>query len=61
MTTEEFEVELRRLQETLELSEEQIQKALAIHRRIKRGEVTVNRSEYVMERMADEDGEYDLA
>ena len=38
MTTEKFEEELRKIQETLELTEEQIQKILDLHRRVESGE-----------------------
>ena len=40
VTTEEFEKELRKLQEVLHLTEEQIQNALRMHRRFKAGEIS---------------------
>lgn len=41
MTTAEFEKELRRVQKGLELTEEQIQAALDMHRKLQSGEVSV--------------------
>ena len=45
MTTEAFEKELRKLQDTLELTEEQIQEAIKMHKRIKSGEVSIKKIE----------------
>lgn len=41
MTTEEFEKELRRVKSEMELSEEQIQLALTMHRKLRSGEVSI--------------------
>jgi len=41
MTTEEFRKELFRLQDRLNLSDEQIQKILETHQKVQRGEITV--------------------
>ena len=45
LTTEEFEKDLRKLQETLELTEEDIQAILRMHRRYKNGEISIPRFE----------------
>ena len=41
MTTEEFEKELRRVQKGLEMTEDQIQAALDMHRKLQSGEVSI--------------------
>lgn len=41
LTIEGFERELRKLQDTLELTEEQIQKAMEMHRRYKHGDIKI--------------------
>ena len=41
LTIEGFERELRMLQDTLELTEEQIQKAMEMHRRYKHGDIKI--------------------
>ena len=41
MTTEEFKKELRKLQDTLGLTEEQIQAALKMHEQVQNGEISL--------------------